>query len=180
MRKSRAAGLLVLLAVSVLALGGCSRSDVTSVEVNKAIAVMHPTEGSKVKGFVTFTKEKNGIRVVAQFEGLTPGLHGFHIHEYGDCSSPDAGSAGGHFNPAGAPHAAPTAEKHHLGDLGNVEAPKSGPAKYDKVFDFLKFEGPHSIVGRGVVVHADPDDFKTQPTGGAGARVACGVIGVAR
>lgn len=180
MSKSRVTGLLVFLAVAALALGACSRSEKTNVEVSKAIAVMNPTEGSKVKGFVTFAKEKNGIRVTAQFDGLTPGLHGFHIHEYGDCSSPDAGSAGGHFNPMGMPHAAPNAEKHHMGDLGNIEAPKTGPAKYDKVVNFLAMDGPNSIIGRGVIVHLDADDFKTQPTGGAGARVACGVIGIAR
>ena len=186
MSKSRVTGLLVFLAVAVLALGGCMRSEKkTSVEVNKAIAVMNPTEGSKVKGFVTFAKEKNGIRVVAQIEGLTPGLHGFHIHEYGDCSSPDAGSAGGHFDPMGMPHAAPTVDKHHAATTtweipGNIEAPKTGPAKYDKVVDFLTMDGPNSIVGRGVIVHMDADDFKTQPTGAAGARVACGVIGITR
>ena len=130
--------------------------------------------------FVTFTKEKNGIHVVAQIEGLTPGLHGFHIHEYGDCSSPDAGSAGGHFNPMGMPHAAPTVDKHHMGDLGNIEAPKTGPAKYDKVVDFMAMDGPNSIIGRGVIVHLDADDFKTQPTGGSGARAACGVIGISK
>jgi superoxide dismutase, Cu-Zn family len=180
MSKSRVTGLLVFLAVAVLALGGCGRSEKTNVEANKAIAVMNPTEGSKVKGFVTFAKEKNGIHVVAQIEGLTPGLHGFHIHEYGDCSSPDAGSAGGHFNPMGMPHAAPTVDKHHMGDLGNIEAPKTGPAKYDKVVDSMAMDGPNSIIGRGVIVHLDADDFKTQPTGGAGARVACGVIGITK
>ena len=87
---------------------------------NKAVAVLSPASGSAVKGTVTFTKVEGGVKVVADLEGLTPGDHGFHIHQFGDCSAPDATSAGGHFNPHGAPHAGPTAEIRHAGDLGNI------------------------------------------------------------
>jgi Cu-Zn family superoxide dismutase len=125
---------------------------------------------------VTFTREKNGVRVVANLTGLKPGEHGFHIHENGDCSAPDGSSAGGHFNPTGAPHGGPDSAQHHLGDLGNLTADDSGAAKMDQVFDFLKLNGPNTIVGRGLIVHAGRDDLTSQPTGNAGPRVACGVI----
>jgi len=144
------------------------------------VAVLHPTEGSKVHGVVTFTREAKGIRVVAAVEGLNPGRHGFHIHEFGDCASRDGNSAGGHFNPHGMLHAGPTEAKRHVGDLGNIESIFNETAKYDRVDDLLTFSGKDSIIGRSVVVHAQADDLTTQPTGGAGARVACGVIGLAK
>lgn len=148
--------------------------------VAKAVAVLQPTKGNNVSGMVTFTKTDAGIHVVADVDGLTPGVHAFHIHEFGDCSAPDGGSAGGHFNPAGMPHAGPDAEKRHTGDLGNVTADEKGHAHYDRTDSHISFEGPHSILGRGVIVHEKADDLMTQPTGAAGARVACGVIGAAK
>jgi Cu-Zn family superoxide dismutase len=129
---------------------------------------------------VTFTKEDKGTRILADIYGLTPGAHGFHIHQYGDCNAPDAASAGGHFNPAGEPHGAPNMEKRHAGDLGNLEAGQDGKAKINMLDTRIAFEGAQSILGRSVVVHLQPDDFKTQPTGGAGARMACGVVGAAK
>jgi Cu-Zn family superoxide dismutase len=146
----------------------------------KAVAVLHPTKGNSVSGVVTFTKTGAGVKVVAHIEGLTPGVHAFHIHEFGDCSSPDATSAGAHFNPTGMPHAGPDSEKRHMGDLGNVTADENGVANYERVDMHLAFDGPHSIIGRSVIVHEKADDFTTQPTGGAGGRVACGVIGIAK
>lgn len=149
--------------------------------VTHAIAVLVPVGPAGAHGIVTFTQVEGGIRVVAHVEGLAPGKHGFHIHEFGDCSSADATSAGGHFNPGGMPHGAPTADKRHEGDLGNImTAGKDGTADLDWVDSHLGFEGPTSIIGRGVIVHASEDDLKTQPTGNAGARVACGVIGIAK
>ncbi len=148
--------------------------------IDKAIAVVHPTEGNTVSGTVTFSREKEGVRVVAEIKGLTPGKHGFHIHEFGDCTAKDGASAGGHFNPTGMPHAGHDAEKRHAGDLGNISADESGVAKLDVVDKHLRFEGPASIIGRGVIVHAKADDLKTQPSGDAGGRVGCGVIGVAK
>jgi len=146
----------------------------------KAVAVLHPTVGSNAKGIVMFTKEEGGVRVVAVFEGVPTGVHGFHIHEFGDCSSADGAAAGGHFNPQSMEHAGPMAEKRHVGDLGNVTADDSGKAQLNYVDKQLAFSGPNSIIGRGVILHAQPDDLKTQPTGAAGARIACGVIGVTK
>jgi len=146
----------------------------------KAVAVLHPTVGSNAKGIVMFTKEEGGVRVVAVFEGVPAGVHGFHIHEFGDCSSADGTAAGGHFNPQNMEHAGPMAEKRHIGDLGNVTADESGKAQLNYVDKHLEFSGPNSILGRGLILHAQPDDLKTQPTGAAGARIACGVIGVAK
>lgn len=148
--------------------------------VTKALAVLNPTEGNKVHGMVTFTQSGNQVKVVADIEGLTPGKHGFHIHEFGDCSAKDGSAAGGHYNPAGANHAAPDAAQRHAGDLGNVEASAAGMAHVEFTDSVMKFTGTGSIVGRGVIVHANADDLKTQPTGNAGGRVACGVIGTAK
>jgi superoxide dismutase, Cu-Zn family len=148
-------------------------------EAARAVAVLLPTKGSKVEGTVTFTKAEKGIRVQAEVSGLTPGKHGFHIHEFGDSSSPDGMAAGGHLKPHKMEHGAPTAEKRHVGDLGNLEADSSGHATLDLVDPALSFGGSTSILGRGVVVHDKPDDFG-QPTGNAGGRGAVGVIGVAK
>jgi len=146
-------------------------------EVTKAVAVLQPTQGNKVEGTVTFTKTDKGIRVQANVSGLTPGKHGFHIHEFGDTSSTDGMAAGGHFNPHNMQHGSPTAEKRHVGDLGNLEADSQGHATLDLTDPALGFSGATSILGRGLVVHEKADDFG-QPTGNAGGRAAVGVIGV--
>ena len=141
-----------------------------------AVAEMKPTQGNNVQGTVTFEPLSGGqVKVTAHLTGLTPGSHGFHIHENGDCSAPDATSAGGHYNPTGSPHGEPSPE-HHMGDLGNVEAGQDGMAHYENTVSFVELEGANSIVGKAVIVHADPDDLKSQPSGNAGARLACGVI----
>jgi Cu-Zn family superoxide dismutase len=145
----------------------------------KAIAVLHPLGDSDVTGTVTFARAEDGIQVLAAIRGLEPGLHGFHIHEFGDCSAPDGKSAGGHFNPAGAPHGGPMSAKRHVGDLGNITADVSGQAQLEVVDPQLELEGPNSIIGRAVVVHGKVDDLTSQPSGAAGARIACGVIGLA-
>ncbi len=144
----------------------------------RAVAKLLPTEGSRVSGTVTFIARNGTVEVRADLEGLEPGLHGFHIHEKGDCSAPDATSAGGHFNPDKTPHGSPTepAERRHVGDLGNVEADSEGKAHLEMIDRIIVLEGEHAIVGKAVIVHADPDDLTTQPTGNAGARLACGVI----
>lgn len=147
---------------------------------SKAIALLAPTKGSTVSGVVTFEVVENGVRVVADVKGLTPGKHGFHVHDYGDCSADDAGSAGGHFNPSAMLHSMPTSEKRHAGDMGNLEADKDGKAHLDYVDMAMTLTGEQTIVGRAVIVHEKEDDLKTQPTGAAGARLACGVIGVAK
>ena len=110
-------------------------------QVVKAVAVLHPTAGNKVIGIVTFTKVRTGIEVVADLEGLTPGLHGFHIHQYGDCSAPNGDSAGGHFNPEGMPHGAPTSKERRVGDFGNVTADKDGKAHLDWTDPLISLRG---------------------------------------
>lgn len=148
-------------------------------EPTKAIAVLHSASGSQVMGTVTFTKTGDTVQVVADITGLTPGKHGFHIHEFGDCSAADASSAGGHFNPMHKPHGAPDAAERHAGDLGNLEADSTGKAHLELKDSMLKLSGENSILGRGVIVHEKVDDW-SQPTGNAGGRQACGVIGVAK
>jgi len=148
--------------------------------IQKAICVVYPTQGNSISGTVTFTRLSEGVKIVADLTGLTPGKHGFHIHEFGDCSSPDGTSAGGHFNPSGSPHGAPMDMSRHAGDMGNIEADAGGKAHLEYVDSHMSFEGPNSILGRSVIVHAKEDDMKTQPTGNAGPRIACGVIGLAK
>jgi superoxide dismutase, Cu-Zn family len=152
-----------------------------SATSSKGVAVLHPTAGNKISGTVTFTPAADGVQVHAEIMGLTPGKHGFHIHEFGDCSAADASSAGAHFNPTNQPHAGPDAAARHEGDMGNVEADASGNAKLDYVDHQISLANDSkSAIGRSVVVHAKPDDLKTQPSGDAGGRIACGVIGWAK
>lgn len=167
----------------VLALAGCTQqtnAGGAQAPVTKAVAVLHPTQGNDISGVVTFTRQVDGIHVVAHINGLEPGDHGFHIHQYGDCSAADGTSAGGHFNPAGMAHSGPTDAERHVGDLGNVTANASGHAMLDVVDPHLTFDGAHSIIGRGVILHDGADDLTSQPSGAAGPRVACGVIGIAQ
>ena len=149
-------------------------------EIHKAVAVLHPTQGNNASGTVYFSRTKNGVKVEADITGLSTGIHGFHIHEFGDCTAADGTSAGGHYNPENQSHAGPDQAKRHLGDLGNIEADNSGNAHYERTDTQLKFDGRDSIIGRGVIVHAGEDDLVSQPSGNAGPRVACGVIGVAK
>lgn len=173
---------LITLPIALLVLSGTAvfaqtKQQDSSAEL-KAVAVLHPTEGNKVAGTVTFTEVEDGVRVHAEITGLTPGQHGFHVHEFGDCSSADGTSAGAHFNPTNKPHAGPDAPERHVGDMGNIEADASGNAKLDYVdHDISLTNDKLSIIGRSVVVHAKADDLKTQPSGDSGARVACGIIG---
>jgi Cu-Zn family superoxide dismutase len=165
---------LAALAVAVLA---ACQSTMES-EAPRATASLQPTKGSKTFGEATFEQVgDNRVRVVVFAQNLKPGgEHGFHIHEAGDCSSADGMSAKGHFNPLGKPHGMPGAQSH-AGDLPMLKAAKNGRARLDTVIEGVTLApGATSIVGRGLIIHADPDDFKTQPTGNAGARLACGVI----
>jgi Cu-Zn family superoxide dismutase len=145
--------------------------------VTFAEATLAPKSGSKVTGTVLFNRTQKGVQVIASVTGGSAGRHGIHIHEKGDCSAADASSAGGHFNPTGAPHAGPTAPARHVGDLGNITIKKDG-------IGYLTLEIPpvngftdwNQIIGKAVVVHAKIDDQKSQPAGAAGDRIACGVI----
>jgi len=174
-----------LVALIVLSFGGFASQAQTLGEKPsaplKAIAVLHPTAGSKVSGTVTFTEVADGVQVQAEITGLTPGNHGFHVHEFGDCSAPDVSSAGAHFNPTSKPHAGPDALERHVGDMGNVEADASGTAKLDYVDHQISLTNDQeSVILRSVVVHAKADDLKSQPAGDSGTRIACGVIGRAK
>jgi Cu-Zn family superoxide dismutase len=149
-------------------------------KITKAICVMTPTEGSEVKGLITFTQTDGGILIEADIEGLSEGNHGFHIHEWGDISKSDGTAAGGHFNPDDADHAGPGDAVRHAGDLGNITADSDGKAHYNQVDSLISFIGKHNIIGRSVIIHVGEDDLVSQPTGDAGGRVAQGVIGVAQ
>jgi len=145
--------------------------------VTKAEAVINPTKDQHVSGKVVFEEIGNGkVSITADIEGLTPGLHGFHVHEKGDCSAHDASSAGGHFNPTNKKHGGPADSERHVGDLGNLEADQDGKARYEFIDEVITLNGENSIVGKSIVIHADPDDLTTQPTGNSGARIGCGVI----
>ncbi|HEV8131599.1 MAG TPA: superoxide dismutase family protein [Acidobacteriota bacterium] len=173
---------LSLIAAFSVACASMRKSSTTTAKTASqagpsAGAELKPTRGNNVTGTVTFHEMGDQVHVVADISGLKPGKHGFHIHEKGDCSAPDATSAGAHFNPDSQPHGAPTAAAHHAGDFGNIEANASGNAHLETTVNFITVsDGPKSVVGRSVIVHAAPDDLTTQPTGNAGARLACGVI----
>jgi len=171
---------IAVILVSIGLIAGCGGEPFQPAPKADAVAVLVPTAGSTTAGSVIFARTEQGLRVIAKISNLSPGPHGFHIHEFGDCRATDASSAGDHFNPGKASHGAPDAETRHVGELGNVVADESGTAKMDAVIAGLQLEGPDMIIGRSVIVHADADDLRTQPTGRAGARLACGVIGVAR
>jgi len=134
-------------------------------------------------GVLHFTQEGDKLRVTGEVQNLTPGQHGFHVHEFGDTTN-GCVSTGAHFNPLAKTHGAPTAEERHVGDLGNVTAGSDGVAKVDITDTVASLTGSHSIIGRALVVHADPDDLGlggvelSKTTGNAGARVGCGVIGL--
>ena len=182
----------IFLSAIVVLFSACTGTDNTAVQTQdhsehmheavqsapaQASAELMPTEGNVVQGNVTFRQEADGgVRVIAEVSGLTPGSHGFHVHENGDCSAPDASSAGGHFNPHQTEHGKVGEGAFHAGDLPSLEADENGYAKVDVVLNTLEITGDLGIVGRGLIVHADPDDYVSQPTGNAGARVACAVI----
>ncbi len=148
--------------------------------IDQAVAVMHATDGNSVEGTVLFTQTEQGVRVEANISGLdADSMHGFHIHEYGDCRASDGTSAGGHFNPEEAEHGGPDDDMRHVGDLGNLQSDADGNATAEFVDPQLQLSGMTSILGRGVIIHAGEDDLVSQPTGDAGGRLSCGVIGVA-
>ena len=142
-----------------------------------ATAVMRPASGSQAHGSVKLTQMGDRVKVEGEIAGLEPGRHGFHIHEKGDCSAPDAASAGAHFNPGGKKHGGTEGAERHGGDLGNLTANEYGKAQVSVTVDGISVgTGPNGVIGKGLVVHGDPDDMKTDPGGNSGDRIACGAI----
>lgn len=165
-----------LLAVLVAGfLGGCASLGGGEM---RATAQLQPTRGNNVTGDVTFTQKGEKVVVAAKVSGLKPNQeHGFHVHEKGDCSSGDGMSAAGHYNPKGSPHGHHSTQARHAGDMPNLKADAYGNASMTAELDIITVsEGPTSVVGHGLIVHAQPDDYKSQPVGNAGARMACAVI----
>ena len=166
--------LRVMGAVLAATLGLCALARAQQIA---ATAALRPTAGNTTAGTVTFTQTGDKLAINANVSGLAPGPHGFHIHEKGDCSAADAMSAGGHFNPGGKPHGDPASPDHHAGDLPQLMADANGNATLSADLSGITLgDGANDIVGKALVVHKDADDFKTQPAGNSGARIACGVI----
>jgi len=157
---------------SVVLLAACA----TPTAGPMASAELQARSGSAVAGKVSFSETAGRLRVEATVSGLTPGEHGFHIHEAGDCSAPDASSAKGHFNPMAKAHGHHAGMERHGGDMPNLVANATGEARYSAEIEGLTLNGMTGVVGRSVVIHADPDDYKSQPAGNSGKRIACGVI----
>jgi len=167
------------------ALAGCETTSTPSASAPAesraapvtAMAQLKPTQGSATAGTVWFTQQGLRVNVRVQVSGLAPNQeHGFHVHEKGDCSSPDGMSTGGHFNPGGQPHG-PQGAPHHGGDMPSLKADAMGNAQASFQIEGVSVAtGIDGLLGRGVIVHAKPDDYTTQPTGNSGARIACGVI----
>jgi Cu-Zn family superoxide dismutase len=168
-------GSAALAGAALAWIAGCASS---GSKAPQAMATIVSASGTKVQGRALFTQlAEGGVKAEVWIENATPGTHGLHLHEKGDCSAPDAASAGGHFNAAGNPHAAPTDKARHNGDLGNIEVGADGKGHLEITSDLLTVSpGPDSVVGRSIVFHEKADDLKTQPTGAAGARYGCGVI----
>ncbi len=167
---------LSILSMAVMALfAGCATM---GGDAPRAAAQLAPTKGNNVSGTVTFTQRSSKVLMTANVSGLKPGAeHGFHVHEKGDCSSGDGMSAGGHFNPFTKPHGGHPSMDRHAGDMPNLKADANGNASATVELDMLTVtDGPGSVVGRGVIVHLQPDDYRSQPVGNAGARMACGVV----
>jgi Cu-Zn family superoxide dismutase len=164
---------LIFLASAAL-LGACASTTPTP----RASAQLQSTIGNPTSGSVTFVQVGSKVLVSGEVRGLKPNAeHGFHVHEKGDCSSGDGMSTGGHFNPTGAPHGSHAMGMHHTGDLPSLKADASGVARFSFESSTIAVSsGVTAIVGKGLIVHRDPDDYKTQPTGNAGPRLACAMI----
>ena len=167
---------VLTVACGALLVAGCAAME-EQKEVS-ADALLQPRSGSKVSGNLKFTQIGDVVRVTGEITGHSAGSKGFHIHEKGDCSDDKAMSTGGHFNPHGSKHGGPYEPVKHAGDLGNIVFDANGVAKINFTVGDIKVskDGPDGIIGRAVIVHAGTDDLKTDPTGNAGGRVACGVI----
>jgi Cu-Zn family superoxide dismutase len=140
-------------------------------------ATIESRSGSSLTGSAVATEKNGSVEIQVDVSGAAPGLHAVHVHENGDCSAPDAASAGGHFNPTHAAHGAPDAPAHHAGDFGNMTVTENGRGHLVVTTKMLTVApGPNSIAGRSIVVHEKQDDMKSQPAGNSGGRVGCGVF----
>jgi superoxide dismutase, Cu-Zn family len=166
--------LVTTLAAIVLA--ACASTSLQ--DDSRAAAKVEPTQGNAARGMVTFAQRADRVVITANITGLPPNSeHGFHVHERGDCSAPDASSAGDHFNPFRMPHGSHMATERHVGDMPNLSADAKGNARYRAELSTMNVaSGSGAIVDKSVVIHRDPDDYQSQPSGNAGARIACGVI----
>ena len=183
-----------LLIVTALTALGCSRQATHSADSAKRDAAapaaaegaqpprhhaqLAPTQGNRAAGRIELIPTDNAVMITGTISGLEPNSeHGFHVHENGDCSAPDASSAGGHFNPTSKTHGKPDSATHHAGDMFNLVADAQGTAQVNvRLEGATAGGGPTSLLGKAVVVHAKADDYKSQPAGNSGARIACGVI----
>jgi superoxide dismutase, Cu-Zn family len=172
--------LSLLSPLFALAACGSPPPPATAVDTSAPRVIVVPLQaksGSHLSGTATFTEVPGGVKVVVEVAGAPPGQIATHVHETGDCSAPDAKSAGGHFNPAQKPHGLPNAPEHHLGDLGNIDVKPDGTGRTEVVVQgaSLKDVEPTSYFGRAIIVHEKQDDGG-QPVGNAGGRIGCGVI----
>ena len=164
----------IALTAAALLLAACA----TQPTGPSASAQLAATTGNAASGSVQFNQRGDKVYVTGEIRGLKAnGEHGFHVHEKGDCSSGDGMSTGGHFNPDAKAHGAHANSEHHAGDLPSLKADAYGMARFSFESTTISVgSGKADIVGRGLIVHRDPDDYKTQPTGNSGPRLACAVI----
>ena len=180
----RIAPLATAVAAASLGLAACTTAPVAqapapAVEMHDGVANLASASGSLVSGKLQVMSMGGGVHIAGDVGGLAPGsAHGFHVHETGDCSAADASSAGGHFNPTASPHGRMDHGAHHAGDIDNIVADANGVAHVNMHVPGLTLGGgaASDIAGRAIIVHADPDDYASQPSGNAGKRLACGII----
>lgn len=172
-----------IVAAAILGLAACSHKQPQETVAppvatgpQKAQAVLKSVKGQNIKGMIHFTEEGGVMKIETMVDNLKSGPHGFHIHENGDCSAADFATAGGHFNPHGTKHGSKDSMERHVGDFGNLTADNKRKAYTTLTVPGLSLTGSHGIIGKAVIIHKDKDDLKSQPTGNAGGRIACGVI----
>jgi superoxide dismutase, Cu-Zn family len=152
---------------------------VTPPPTATAQVMLAGASGVQVAGTLALQGGAEGVSLTGDITGLSPQTtHGIHFHEKGDCSAPDAKSAGEHFNPGGVPHGGPTTPTHHLGDMPNIQSDATGKATVGVTVTnaTLGEGGPNDLLGKALIVHAKADDYATQPSGNSGDRIACGVV----
>ncbi len=183
MRRQFLAVAAVLGSLALAAPAAQQKREVVSIEAKPpgqktAVAAIEPRSGSSVEGTAVFTETDGQVTVRLELRKLPPGVHAVHLHEVGDCTAPDASSAGSHWNPTQVEHGKWGTPPFHLGDIGNIAAASDGSAAFAMTTDQWRIGdgSTRDIVGRSLVVHEKADDFKTQPTGAAGGRIGCGVV----